>query len=338
MKKFCYALACATLLPIAAAAQSSVTLYGIADAGIEHVNKQVGGGSVTRVVSGGESGSRLGFRGVEDLGGGLRALFSLESGLNIDDGTLAQGGRLFGRSAFVGLSGGFGQLTLGRHITVANDYGLQFEPLGRPTRFSAGAVDAAYAGRVDNSVRYQYVAGVNRIVGLYGLGEVAGSSRAGRYMGAFGTTKLGNAALGFGYEEQAGATVALVRDEVKRTMFGIDYNFGPVIANAGYTDRRNDVAAAPTRLSQYWVGLRGQLAPQWYAAAAYYVSDVKNSDNKGELLSVLVTYAFSRRTDVYLHVATSRNDARSNLGVIGFGTVPAGESQQGVILGVRHTF
>lgn len=338
MKKLTFALAFATLLPIAAAAQSSVTVYGIADTGVEHVNKQVAGGSVTRLISGGETGSRLGFRGVEDLGGGLRALFTLEGGLNIDDGTFAQGGRSFGRSAFTGLSGGFGQVTLGRHITIANDYGLVFEPLARPARFSAGAVDPAYAGRVDNSVRYQYAAGTNRIVGLYGLGEVQGSSRAGRYFGAFGTTKLGDALLGLAYEEQAGATVALARDEVKRTMFGIDYNFGPVIANAGYTDRRNDIAAAPTRLSQYWVGLRGQLSPQWYAAAAYYVSDVKDSANKGELLSVLLTYAFSRRTDVYLHVATSRNQGRSNLGVIGFGTVPASESQQGVILGVRHTF
>lgn len=338
MKKLSYAFACAALLPIAAAAQSSVTLYGIADVGIEHVNKQVGGSSVTRLVSGGETGSRLGFRGVEDLGGGLRALFTLEGGLNIDDGTYAQGGRPFGRSAFVGLSGGFGQLTLGRHITVGNDYGLLFEPLGRATRFSSGAVDAAYAGRVDNSIRYQYAAGANRIVALYGLGEVVGSSRAGRYIGAFGTTKLGNAVLGLGYEEQSGATAALARDEVKRTMVGLDYNFGPVIANAGYTDRRDNVAAAPRRLSQYWVGLRGQLAPQWYAGAAYYVSDVKNSDNHGGLLSVLVTYAFSRRTDVYLHVAASRNDGRSNLGVTGFGTVPAGESQRGVILGVRHSF
>lgn len=338
MRKLGYALALSTILPIAAAAQSSVTVYGIADTGIEHVNKQVGGGSVTRLISGGETGSRLGFRGVEDLGGGLRALFTLEGGLNIDDGTFAQGGSGFGRSAFVGLSGGFGELTLGRHITIANDYGLVFEPLGRSARFSAGAVDAAYSGRVNNSVRYQYAAGTNRIVGLYGLGEVADSSRAGRYFGAFGTTKVGNALLGLGYEEQAGATVALARDAVKRTMLGIDYNFGPVIANAGYTDRRDDIAAAPRRLSQYWVGLRGELSPQWYAAAAYYVSDVKDSANKGHLLSILVSYVFSRRTDVYLHVATSGNDGASNLGVIGFGTVRAGESQQGVILGVRHRF
>ena len=82
-------------------AQSNVAIYGIADAGLELSNH--GKGSLTRVVSGGQFASRLGFRGSEDLGDGLAALFRLEMGLNLDDGTLGQGGRIFGREAIVGL-------------------------------------------------------------------------------------------------------------------------------------------------------------------------------------------------------------------------------------------
>ena len=79
-----------------AQAQTSVTLYGVVDAGIDFANHQVGGGSVVRQSSGNVAGSRWGLRGNEDLGGGLKAVFVLESGFDTDTGKSAQGGRLFG--------------------------------------------------------------------------------------------------------------------------------------------------------------------------------------------------------------------------------------------------
>ncbi|MBU0794194.1 MAG: porin, partial [Alphaproteobacteria bacterium] len=90
-----HAVACAALLCVcgAANAQSSVTMYGRVDAGMD--SPRSGGSSVNRLVSGGSAGSNLGFRGVEDLGGGLAAVFRLEMGINLDDGTLGQGGRAF---------------------------------------------------------------------------------------------------------------------------------------------------------------------------------------------------------------------------------------------------
>lgn len=97
----------------AASAQSGVTIYGIIDMGLEASDS--GKGTAERVISGGSYGSRLGFRGIEDLGDGLSAVFKLESGFAGDDGTLGQGGRIFGREASVGLSHRtFGTLTLGR--------------------------------------------------------------------------------------------------------------------------------------------------------------------------------------------------------------------------------
>ena len=99
--------------PMAASAQSSLTIYGLFDIGIEAAKS--GGGTTVREISGGSFGSRLGFRGVEDLGGGLSAVFRLENGFVGDSGTLAQGGLIFGREASVGLAKeGFGAVTLGR--------------------------------------------------------------------------------------------------------------------------------------------------------------------------------------------------------------------------------
>lgn len=93
----------------AAHAENSVTIYGILDNGIEFINNQPSGShSVTRMTSGGQAGSRWGFRGNEDLGGGSSAFFVLESGLSMDSGSLQQGGRLFGRLAYVGIETPYG--------------------------------------------------------------------------------------------------------------------------------------------------------------------------------------------------------------------------------------
>jgi len=331
------AVACA-LFPLLAAAQSSVTIYGIMDGGVEYVNKQRVGSNLQRVVSGAESGSRLGYRGIEDLGGGLRAVFTLESGLNIDDGTYAQGGLAFGREASVGIGGSWGQVTLGRQAPALNMLAVAFDPLGRPSRYSSPTIDPLYAGRVNNVASYSVTMGSSRFVAEYGFGEVQGSRRAGHYLGAYGSTVLGDLTLGFAYDEQGGATVALSGDTVKRTSVATLYRVGVATLGVGFTDRRNELAAGPTRVSQYWVGAKAQIAPLWYTAVAYYVADTRNSPDKASMLSLLTTYAFSRRTDVYLHVATTHNSARTNLGVTGFATTIAGESQQGVTIGLRHLF
>ena len=103
MKKTLMVAALAGVFASAAQAQSSVTLYGLIDAGITYTNNQQGH-SNWQMTSGQVNGSRFGLRGSEDLGGGLKAIFTLENGFSIANGTLGQNGRLFGRQAFVGLS------------------------------------------------------------------------------------------------------------------------------------------------------------------------------------------------------------------------------------------
>lgn len=127
-----------------AAAQSNVTMYGIVDAGITHIDK-LPGGAKTYMRSGSKDGSRLGFLGSEDLGGGLKAIFKLEAGFNPDDGSAGQAGSLFNRAAFLGLS----DKTLGT-LTVGRQYSSYFDavnPLGPVPVVTGAAGD--HPGDVD---------------------------------------------------------------------------------------------------------------------------------------------------------------------------------------------
>src|SRR5215203_819094 len=113
--------ACALLGTMAAStatAQSSVTVYGLLDSGLVYTtNINAAGDSITKVPSlTGTFPSRIGFRGAEDLGNGLQAVFTLETGLGLDTGAMGQGNRLFGRQATIGLKGAWGTLTLGRQV------------------------------------------------------------------------------------------------------------------------------------------------------------------------------------------------------------------------------
>jgi general bacterial porin, GBP family len=138
-------------------AQSSVTLYGIVDTGITYTNNN-GGHASWQMTSGNESASRLGFKGSEDLGGGLKAIFVLENGYNIDNGALGQGGRMFGRQAWVGIShDNYGTLTLGRQYNAMVDIMDPLQISTTLTAYSAHPMDndailATY--RTNNMVKY----------------------------------------------------------------------------------------------------------------------------------------------------------------------------------------
>jgi general bacterial porin, GBP family len=136
----------------AAHAQSSVTLYGLIDAGITY--SRAAGVNTVQLRSGTINGSRWGLRGAEDLGGGFKAIFSLENGFSVANGTLAQSSRLFGRQAFVGLaSDQYGAVTLGRQYDSVVDY---LAPLSN-TGSQYGGTIAAHPfdnDNLNNSVRF----------------------------------------------------------------------------------------------------------------------------------------------------------------------------------------
>lgn len=188
MKKATLGATCMGLAGFAASAQaqSSVTLYGIVDAGIEYVNHASADGSATHLVSGGKNTSRWGLRGVEDLGGGLKAVFQLESGINIANGQFDDsGGAIFDRRATIGLKNRFGQITLGRNFTTTYDYMLQFDPMGYAPNYSWASSSTATGGRKDglfsrssNAVRYDGTFSGFKFGAMYGFGNVPGSMKS----------------------------------------------------------------------------------------------------------------------------------------------------------------
>ncbi len=162
MKKNLIALAILGAFSGAALAQSNVTLYGIVDVGYQLNDPEVGGPTNTSgIVSGHQSGSRFGVRGVEVLSSNLNAIFTLEAGYGVDTGTSLQGGRLFGRQAFAGLSGGWGTMVAGRLATFSSGTG-SFDWFGQADPFGTGWGDASLGStfssggalRLDNAVLY----------------------------------------------------------------------------------------------------------------------------------------------------------------------------------------
>lgn len=166
----------------AAHAQSSVTLYGVVDAGLTY-NSNSGGHPLTSLTSGNGMGNRFGLRGSEDLGDGLAAVFDVESGFSIVNGTTSQGGTFFGRQAYVGLaSDRAGTLLLGRQTALSNDYVAKFS--SGSTWAAAGTGYGAHVGDIDNLVAVNRTNNTVKyrtptwrgltFAGAYGFGGVAG--------------------------------------------------------------------------------------------------------------------------------------------------------------------
>ncbi|MEI6001067.1 porin [Paraburkholderia bengalensis] len=168
MKKTLLVAALAGVFATAAHAQSSVSLYGLIDAGITYTNNQRSatpgqGHSNVQMTTGQVNGSRFGLRGAEDLGAGFKAIFTLENGFGINDGTLKQSSRLFGRQAFVGLaSDQFGAVTLGRQYDSMVDYvapltlsGTQYGGTQFAHPFDNDNLNNSF--RVNNAVKYQSI-------------------------------------------------------------------------------------------------------------------------------------------------------------------------------------
>lgn len=140
-------------------ANTSVTLYGIVDAALGFERIKNHDGDVTKkrtgLMNGVQSGNRWGLKGTEDLGGGLKATFQLESGFTISDGQSAQSGRLFGRTATLGLKGdSWGQIDVGRQTTVGSRFFVDVHGQGWADTGSTTAFKGQDTHRIDNSVVY----------------------------------------------------------------------------------------------------------------------------------------------------------------------------------------
>ncbi|QBQ99885.1 porin [Paraburkholderia pallida] len=192
----------------AAHAQSSVTLYGVIDESIQWVHNDANNGNGNKnlvgLYAGNISGDRFGLKGTEDLGGGLKAIFQLENGFDVNTGKLGQGGLMFGRQAFVGLTQEqYGTVTLGRQYDPLVD---MVQPLTADNYFGSTFTTPGDVDNNDNSSRtnsgIKYVSPVLsgfQFEGMYAFGGVAGSTGSGQSWGAAATYAIGSFNVAAGY-------------------------------------------------------------------------------------------------------------------------------------------
>ena len=346
-----------------AMAQSQVTVYGIVDSGVVYTtNSNTSGDSVVKVPGlTGSVPSRLGFRGTEDLGGGLQALFVLESGVNVDTGTVGQGNRLFGRQANVGLKGAFGTLTLGRQINMTFLSMIKSDVMG-PNLFSMSSIDAYIPNaRSDNAIGYLgnfagFTVGATYSFGRDAsaaggpsatncAGEVAGNAKACRQVTAllgydnkaWGVTTTYDTMYG-----NTGAAAGLTTSDSndRRTTLNGYAMLGATRIGAGVMARKKVAATAVNNLKSdlYYVGASYPLTPALQLDGQIARHDVDGSANDSTLSVLRLTYSLSKRTAVYGSLGHMKNKGTAAIALDAGGSVGAGMNQSGISAGVRHAF
>jgi predicted porin len=369
MKKTLLATAVLGSLSLGAHAQSSVTLYGVIDAGISYVNnaKTATGGhdSLVKYDDGVAQGSRWGLRGTEDLGGGLKALFVLESGFNSGTGALGQGGAMFGRQAYVGLSqNGVGSLTFGRQYSFSTDYlGGNYSTGGQTVAgnyaYHINDIDQLTSSRINNSVKFSSANFSGLTFGaLYGFsnqaGAFAGAPAVGTTAGSSRTYSFGanyaNGPIGIGaaytdirYPNQVTpaftTTLANVSPGTVRDLrtFGVGgrYAIGAATLWALYTNTRlESLTGAATTFAAYEAGGKYAFTTALTVSAGYTYMHLSNA-NKGHWnqADLSADYALSKRTDVYAlgiyQIASGRNAGQDVQAQIGDTTSFFGSSGTG---------
>lgn len=344
-----------------ARAQSQVTVYGLVDAALAHMNKvDAAGHSVTKMPSlTGSLPSRIGFRGSEDLGGGLAAVFTLESGFNPDTGVLGQGGRVFGRQAWIGLRGQWGTLQLGRILNMTYLATAKSDVLG-PNLFSINSIDLYLPNaRSDNAIGYLgsfhgFSVGATWSFGRDGsaaggpsatgcAGEVPGNARACRQY----TALLGYDGNGIGinatYDKLYGNTGAAggltSSDNYDRRATVNGYALlGTVKLGAGVIDRKTFAAAGVSESDLYYLGASVPLTGRLTLDAQAARRNVKGSADDTNMLVARLMYALSKRSAVYAGVGRMDNHGAAAVALDAGGTTAPGKVQNGVMTGLRHSF
>lgn len=349
------ALALLAALPQFACAQSSLSISGMVDMGLVH---ESGGsaGNITKVSSGVANGSRLAFRGSEELGDGLSAVFLLESGFQADTGALGQGGLLFGRQAYVGLSSTrWGSLTLGRQYSP--NYAAMAQ-VGDPFNAGlAGVFSSVFANavpRMNNSVKYvsPKLQGVNLEV-AYGAGETGGpDASAGESAGVGLVLSRGklNARLGYHYRNNNSATL-LGRGPGRNSLLAMNYDlkfikvYFAYSANEGLNSAQLPVANAfgaavapiPSLKSRdMLVGAQIPLGNGKLIASVVSRDDRAAPNQDATLVAVGYSYFLSKRTDLYTSYGRITN--RNGAGYTVNSAIDFGSGDRAVNLGIRHLF
>ncbi|MGS0741645.1 porin [Glaciimonas sp. GG7] len=349
MKRVLIAAALLGSYAVVAQAQTNITVYGIVDTSVRYTTHQnAAGNSKIEETDGILSGSRLGFKGTEDLGGGLKANFVLEAGFNPDTGVSGQGGRLFGRQSTVGLSGDFGNVILGRKYTVTHEMMTSYDAFFFANQAIVGYQGGNYTGlRQDNQLQYNIKLSNFTVALGHTFGEQvgnanAGSSNAGTLGYDNGPVHLGGAYTvmnGIGTEYFGIAKSALSKQTV--WSLGGTYAFSSVKYYLGYTNSKLDVADYKNKV--YYVGANVTLAAGLNLIGTLNYDKLNHAGTNGNrfMTAVMLDYFLSKRTDIYVEADLNTfSGAWSTLAnTTGFSTPMYGNtSRAGVMTGIRHTF
>jgi predicted porin len=372
MKKSLIALA-AVAASGAAFAQSSVTLFGIVDTGIGYVsNANAAGDNKYGVYNSGNSTSRLGFRGTEDLGNGLKAGFWLEGEIFADNGG---SGLDFKRRSTLQLEGGFGELRIGRDQVAGYNKPSSYDVFGQTgigqfmgwsdfvgasIPVGAGQTLTATADasgvRSDNLISYYtpnfsgFKAGVS-----YGFDEkTSGQYKSGQYFGGHIAYDNGPLSVTLGADQRklnytfvdTGVPANNFSENTKKQMLtlGASYNFG-VAKLSGLVQQvkyKLDGAGTSDKFNNYAVGVSAPVGAAGVVKAQYALYDQKALDTKAHQFSVGYDHNLSKRTAVYGIVSFLKNKEGSNMALnsknLNNAGPGAGENQTGVQVGIRHAF
>ncbi|MGF6903573.1 porin [Paraburkholderia sp. GAS348] len=368
------------LIASSAFAESSVTLYGIIDEGIDYTNNS-GGHSIWHMQDGtydGVYGSRWGLSGSEDLGGGLSAVFKIESGFSTENGKMLQGGRLFGRQSYVGISDNrFGTVTLGRQYDSIVDYLQPMTGLGNfgGANVHGGDIDnTVNSFRVDNAVKYTSPnlnglkfgglysftntnAPGRGTTGLWSVGatySVGGLNVAGAYLYAKDPAILlsdgdyvpntTGAAIG------AGGPFSYVGHPGNEQVFGagVNYTVGSATIGVDYTNTKFDDANGTTstvKFENYEAWAKYNINAAWYAGIAYNYTHGHIGYNQAvpvyHQVGVTTGYSLSKRTSIYAIAIWQRaGGAATNAAIFNglTGDASSNNHQIATRIGIYHLF
>jgi predicted porin len=403
----------------AAMAQSTVTLYGLVDGGINYVTG-LKNGSSTAIASGIMEGSRWGLRGTEDLGGGYRAIFTLENRFELDTGSVTNrpasgsqvpdrlinanlllpqlsagtqtalqpalnavsagigsqfgvnlAGNLFDRQAFTGLITPFGAFTLGRQYTPAYLAGAAFDASGTQSSLAVGQVASLPAGfdiRLSNTLQYGIKTGGITATLMYGAGEVAGNSSAGRFWGGMAIYKSGIFSVGYGHNTRNNSDG---QKSLTNDVFGATVDVGPGTLYGQYTTIKDEnpsgvstitatlapmVGAPSAALIQtaytdalrqdgrlYHIGYRLTSGVHTVVVAYNRLDDRRPNNADTDSYGVAYTYALSKRTNLNAVLTRFNNKGQGQAapggnGFLGGVTASAGTDSTNLAFGIRHAF
>jgi len=343
------------------------------DAGVLYTSNQKGSSNVQQ-SSGAVNGNRWGLRGSEDLGGGLKTIFVLESGFSISTGKAGQGSRMFGRQAYVGLSSDqAGTVTLGRQYdsVVDNLGGLSLNGTQYGGTLAAHPYDNDNLNnsfRVSNSLKYQSVNyGGLKFNALYGFSNAAGGFANNRAYSVGATYSYGGLKAGAGYLQlnNSGSSInssGAVSDDATFTASrqrtygaGLNYAFGP--ANVGFvftqtqlsnltainsSGTTTSLAGNSARFTNYEFNGRYAFTPAFTLSGAYTYTDasLEGVNPKYHQFTLQGDYSLSKRTDVYAEAAYQRvadGQGKVHAGINGV-TASDSNSQAVATVGIRHRF